>query len=296
MADRKILPAVINQKVAVQTEQRGSLVMRGLVAVQVNKGLALTKDNDALYREARDVYNRIAGEGIDLGDWSTGELAELKKAFEAFYRLADEQYGKAYLPLSMIYYVYRYYQWRNDDSHHEYEELAHHYVHLAFEWCANNQYQNDPEIWNDLGTLYRNELGTLYWNEETIETNYEMAHYWFQKAAMQGFTYAQYNLGLMYGQGQGVTQDYKTAAEWYQKAAMGGYVDAQINLGEMYRNGKGVPQDDEQAAYWLREAAEQSALLHMPSLRVKDDNGKGVPQDDADPTLIRPNSKWPSPP
>ena len=64
MTDREKLPAVINQKVSVHTGQNGSLVMRGLVAVQESKALTLTKDNDALYRQARDVYNRITNYGI----------------------------------------------------------------------------------------------------------------------------------------------------------------------------------------------------------------------------------------
>ncbi len=212
-------------------------------------GLVLTKDSDALYREARDVYSRITGEGNILGGWSIGELAELKKAFEVFCRLADEQYGKAYLPLSMIYYVYRYYQWCKDDSHYEYEELAHRYAHLAFDWCSTNQHQNDPEIWND--------LGTLYWEEETVETNYELAHYWYQKAAISGFTYAQYNLGLMYAEGQGVALDYKTAAEWYRKSAIKGFGNAQYNLGLMYYFGQGVTRDRETAAEWIRKASKQ---------------------------------------
>ncbi len=147
MTDRKHLPAAINQKVAVHVEQRGSLVVRGLVAIEESKRLAVTKANNALYRHARDAYNRITDDGNKhgFGDiWSTGELAELNAAFEAFQRLADKQYGKAYFPLSRFYTGYQ--------SIPENKELARHYARLTFEWCYANQLQNDPEIWNDLCT------------------------------------------------------------------------------------------------------------------------------------------------
>ena len=138
MTDRENLPAVTNQQVAVHTEHRGSLVMRGLVAVQESKELALMKDNDALYREARDAYNRITDDGNKHG-WgdigSANELIELKSAFETFQRLADKQYGKAYFPLSRFY--------TGHQSIPDKKELAQHYLGLAFEWCFANQLQDD---------------------------------------------------------------------------------------------------------------------------------------------------------
>ncbi len=123
--------------------------MRGLVAVQESKALALAKTDDALYRQARDAYNRITGYGNKHGVgniWAADELAELKAAFETFRRLADRQYGKAYFPLSRFYTGYQ--------SIPKNKELAKHYLALAFDWCYANQLLNDPEIWNDLGSLY----------------------------------------------------------------------------------------------------------------------------------------------
>ena len=48
-----------------------------------------------------------------------------------------------------------------------------------------------------------------------------------QQLAELGFSFAQYNLGRMYYEGDGVSQDYKKAAEWYNKAAIQGNSYAQ---------------------------------------------------------------------
>ena len=80
---------------------------------------------------------------------------------------------------------------------------------------------------------------------------------WFTKAAMLGFSTAQFNLGFAYGNGEGVAQDYSQAMKWYRLAAVQGLADAQFNLGLMYANGQGVPQDDISAHLWLNLAASQ---------------------------------------
>ena len=43
--------------------------------------------------------------------------------------------------------------------------------------------------------------------------------------------------------GEGVRQDYSKAAQWFEKAARQGDSVAQFNLGAMYYNGEGVRQN-----------------------------------------------------
>ena len=244
MTDREKLPAVINRQVVVHTGQRGSLVIRGLMAVQESKSLALMKDNDALYRKARGVYNRITNYGNEHGwgdIWPADEPAELKAAFEAFQQLADGQYGKAYFPLSRFYIGYQ--------SISENKELAQRYLALTFDWCYANQLQNDPEIWNDLGNLYL--CG------EAVETNYELALYWYSKAADASYAAGMFNLCCMYESGYGVKQDDEKALYWQFKAARHGHITAQYGLGCQYEHGGTVEQDDKQAFYWYLQAAER---------------------------------------
>jgi uncharacterized protein len=49
---------------------------------------------------------------------------------------------------------------------------------------------------------------------------------WYQAAAEQGHSTAQFNLGLMYAQGNGVHQDYVTAHMWLSLAAENGNANA----------------------------------------------------------------------
>ena len=65
----------------------------------------------------------------------------------------------------------------------------------------------------------------------------------------------------MYYAGQGVRQDYAEAATWYQRAAEQGATDAQFAIGIMYGTGRGVTQDDVQAHKWLSLAASR---FHSP--------------------------------
>lgn len=248
MANQENLPAKnIARDIAVHIGQRGSLVMRGLLAVRANNMPALSNDDDAIYRKARDAYNRITDDGNKHGwgeIWSAEELSELKAAFEVFQRLADRNYGKAYFPLSRFYSGYQ--------SIPENKERCKHFGKLAFDWCFDNQFQNDPEIWNDLGSLYL--VG------DGIEINYELAYYWFKRAADANDASGMFNLCRMYESGDGVKQNYDKALDWQFKAARGGHIAAQYGLGRQYEHDKvGVEGDfycETQAFYWYLQAAE----------------------------------------
>jgi TPR repeat protein len=73
--------------------------------------------------------------------------------------------------------------------------------------------------------------------------------------AARGNARAQAMLGLLYETGQGVPQAYDVAAYWYCRAAEQGDFTAQYLLGLAYDKGHGVPQDDIAAYKWLDLAA-----------------------------------------
>ena len=56
-------------------------------------------------------------------------------------------------------------------------------------------------------------------------------------------------------EGLGVTQDYTKAAMWYELAAENGSTKAQYKLGNLYEEGKGVSRSLVQAHRWLNIAA-----------------------------------------
>jgi hypothetical protein len=90
----------------------------------------------------------------------------------------------------------------------------------------------------------------LYENGRGVPKDYPKAHLWQEKAAVQGYTLAQYNLGTMYEDGRGVPQDYTKARQWYEKAAAQGDAGAQFQLGGLYLGAKGVPRDHVRTYMW----------------------------------------------
>ena len=108
---------------------------------------------------------------------------------------------------------------------------------------------------------------------------YKQAIEYFQTAAKQGDTDAQYLLGLCYENGRGVPQDYNEAVKWYRKAAEQGDDEAQIYLGYCYENGMGVAQDYIQAFKWYSKAAEQGEAMAQNNLGIYYMNGWSVSQD-----------------
>lgn len=309
MDKRENLPAKLTaQGLAVAAEKRGSLVARGMVAVLANNQHALIKSNDALYRHAREVYNRLTDDG--LGSWFGYKERELPltEAFNSFQQLAAEGYGKAYYPLSTLY--------GGDQSIQGDTAQAERFHKLAFDWLFANQLQNDPEIWNDLGKLY------LYLaSDSNYYGNKDIAFLWFLKAANMGDANAMWHVSGMYEDCRfsGWQSDYEDGGgslHWQIKAAKAGHEKAQrgleqqhehgdletkigdeevfdcyvwsaeqgrlwaqLFLAEAYRCGDLIEQNDEQAAHWYLQAATQGEPHAQMQLGKMYWEGRGVEQD-----------------
>lgn len=274
---------------AVPSEQRDSFVRRGLVA--------LRSEHDARYRLARWAFERkdgkinwnVAKNKGSKRDWNAADNPAIYSAFRILQQLADEHYGKAYYPLSVLY------SGRTDAG--DWQVLAAQYTRLALEWCLTNQADGDAELWCDLGDMHyplaggfgvveskeiacscyqkaaelglakgQWELGYMYHVGRGVEKSYEQAVHWYQKAAAQDGSGFQYDLGEMYLFGFGVAKSDEQAVYWYRKAAEQGDVRGQVKLGEMYALGFGVEKDDGQAVYWYRKAAEQGDTRALDKL------------------------------
>ena len=66
--------------------------------------------------------------------------------------------------------------------------------------------------------------------QPSITYDYNLAHYYYKKAADQGHIEAQYKVGKMYEIGQGVDKDIPIAFKYYELAADQGQVDATLSL------------------------------------------------------------------
>ncbi|MCX7098773.1 MAG: tetratricopeptide repeat protein [Methylococcales bacterium] len=269
-----------------------SLVGRGLAAIKHKEIGSLVKQ-DALYRQARDIYNqktdygfiyRFKVELLPTADQIQKDplllqlqpfydlIKQLSEIFYIFQQLADEGYGKAYFSLARMY-------WGGKGIKQNIGQ-SNYYSCLAFKWCYANKNEDDPEIWTDLGWMYQNGRG--------VDQDHKQAGYWYSKAAKQGDARAQSNLGRMYQHGQGVEQDENRALMCYFKAAEQGQAKAQYNLGWMFdserdrSNIKGhcIAQDNERSLSWYRKAANQDHSQAQYRLGLMYAKGQGVKQND----------------
>lgn len=118
-------------------------------------------------------------------------------------------------------------------------------------------------------------LATCY----LVARNYQLAAFWYQKAAGLGLAEAQFNLGVLFSDGKGVARNLQQAVFWYRKAAEQGFLYAQFNLAECYDQGNGVAPDAQQAVSWYRKAAAQGDAAASFALGVSYYEGKGVVRD-----------------
>ena len=283
MDERENLPAkMAAQGLAAYTGKRGSLVARGLAA--------LRKDNDTLYRQARAVFDRKDGK---IGNWNTTDNPAISSAFKIFQQLADENYGKAYYPLSILY------SGLKDTSH------LRHYTQLALEWCLANPTNDDVELWCYLGYMYKIGCGvaedidlamycfrkaadmgnvTSMWElvgAYEYQEDWENALCWQIKAAKAGHEEAQHALEQQHKHGDLESKiGDEQVFDWYVWSAEQGHLFAQLFLAEIYHGEYGVDQNVAQAAHWYLLAAMQGNAHAQLKIGEMYWEGRGVEQDD----------------
>ncbi|MGC8020812.1 tetratricopeptide repeat protein, partial [Salmonella enterica] len=73
-------------------------------------------------------------------------------------------------------------------------------------------------------------VGGIFRELTQLPDNQAEAVRWFEMAAAQDFALAEMNLGIMFLEGHGVPRDLTTARFWFQKAAKNGQSAAQFEL------------------------------------------------------------------
>jgi TPR repeat protein len=203
MNEHKNLPArLATQSLAATTEKHGSLVGRGLAAVQNRKQSGLPRNNDV---GTADEQYRI-GLKYYSGDGVSQNYEEAVK----WYRLAAEQgYANAQFNLGNMY--------SNGMGVPANSEEAMKWYRLAAD-------QGNPNAKRHLGYLYCRGFG--------VPQDYEKAGKWFLLAIEQGDGRSEYALSQLYKNGQGILPDYeevvKRVAE--RDAAVSGYSKIMIRL------------------------------------------------------------------
>ena len=112
----------------------------------------------------------------------------------------------------------------------------------------------------DLGNYFSGKYG------RTEKRDPQKALFWWEKAADQGYEWAQLNLAKAYVEGLGGTKDYQKAFTLFQKAADQGNSEAVLELGICHREGRGVSKDPVKAKKWFEKSAQQNNAVGLASL------------------------------
>ena len=87
------------------------------------------------------------------------------------------------------------------------------------------------------------------------EQNVKEALKYYNIAAKQGLSEAQYTLGIYYYNGTGVSQNYERAVFWLEKAAEQEHPKALLHLAQCYEDGTGTEQNQKRALALYEQAA-----------------------------------------
>ncbi|MCF6196116.1 MAG: sel1 repeat family protein [Emcibacter sp.] len=153
---------------------------------------------------------------------------------EELIKQAEEGDAKSQFDLGLIYF-----ESEGDESFDKAYQLI--------ESSANLDY---AEAQNEIGNFYSDACP----DKCRYEQDYREAMKWYQMAARQGDSYAQYNIGDMFMLGHGVEPDPVKAFVWYKRSAKNGYRCAKIKVSEMLFQGNAVDKNELMGMVWLFRA------------------------------------------
>lgn len=130
-------------------------------------------------------------------------------------------------------------------------------------------------------------LGNIYsTGGNGIEQDEEKAFIFYQLAAEQGMSNAQYNLAAAYSVGRGVAQNFSKTEYWYSKCGEQEPTADAVTpvlcrhfLGNMYYQGDEIAQNYKKAMFWFKKASEFKSQDSMANVGIMYANGEGVMQD-----------------
>lgn len=138
--------------------------------------------------------------------------------------------------------------------------------------------QGDSNAQYKLGNEY-------FYGTESRKVNYELAAYWYRKAAVGGSGAAQLNYGICLEHGFGVDRDPKNASLFYLFAANKGIPEAEYNLALLYLYGsqndsklpreKAVAPDRSKAEQHLKNLVEKEfapAMVELSAVMLNKEN------------------------
>jgi hypothetical protein len=239
------------------------------------------KDESSNYKKAYYWYTRAIDSGSLVAMNNLAILYEVgkigrrndkpnyKKAKYWYKKAAKEGYKNAILNLAQFYYDVEKVKRKPNFKKAKY-------------WFEELRKVNEED--SKKGSLVcMNNLGVMYYKgmigNFDGKFDYDSAKYWFEKAALKGYTRSEYHLGVLYDLGKGVNEDPQKAMSWYKKAALKGYAPAQTEIAVLYMLGRGVEINYREAIKWLKKAADYGYARAQNNLGSIYEKGEGgIPQ------------------
>jgi len=239
------------------------------------------------YTNALPIFIKLAEQGDPA---SSGYLAKMYskglgglpqdniEAFGLYERAASNNYAEAQYQLAVMYEEGRGILEDEDKAVFWYEKAARNGHADAQYRFAESEFRKAESAEQQIGEEYAEES-----QRDAVKARFQTllagAAGWYQKAAEQGHTNAQYMAGRCYASGEGVGRDFEKAVRYYEKASAAGHAEAQFHLGLMYHAGLGVQPDISKAIQLYTKAAdkgEQGAMFYLGNCYCF---GVGVPKD-----------------
>jgi TPR repeat protein len=135
----------------------------------------------------------------------------------------------------------------------------------------------DPAMQTEVGMLYQQggiprRLALSGWpHVVAIPADPSSAAFWYQRAAEQNYSKAEWLFSLLIASGTWIHRDDEQVVHWMQRSADHGNDTGQWLLGKMYENGyNGVEKDRAKAVEWYRKAAAQGHPYAIERIRAID--------------------------
>ncbi|VTZ70105.1 ubiquitin-protein ligase, putative [Plasmodium chabaudi chabaudi] len=140
----------------------------------------------------------------------------------------------------------------------------------ALNYFIKGKKLNDPLSYNGLGYMHFFELGPMkkYIESGKKKINQELAFYYFDLAAKNNLSVAQFNLGCLYLSGVGTVQSFQNAFYWFYKASNNGNILAAYMIGFMNYNGIIVSHNCNMALSLLSKVAEKNSFILNTTKRI----------------------------
>jgi TPR repeat protein len=118
-------------------------------------------------------------------------------------------------------------------------------------------------------------LGDIY-RDGRYQKDLEKSYFWYNQAASQGDSHAEYYIGNMTTSGLGTFQNIPKGLRFLEKVAEKGHTGAMFNIAKVYKLGFNIGKNHKAASKWFSRAAKEGHVESMYEIADSLERGFGV--------------------